>query len=81
MAETDETWRCWVQLTFQDAMAYIGLFLGIRSGDWDLRMAAPKQMAPIFSAFDHPNYQKLKGRHIRCAVIGAKHASTGGICG
>ncbi len=64
MAETDETWRFWVQFTFQDAVAYIGLFLGSRSGDWDLRIAALKQMAPIFSAFDHPNYQKLIGRHI-----------------
>lgn len=42
----------------------IGLHLGIRSGDWDLRMASIKQMAPIFTAFDHQNYQKLLGRHI-----------------
>ena len=45
-------------------MAYVGLFLSIRSGDWDLRMACMKLMAPIFAAFDHQTYQKLNGRHI-----------------
>ncbi len=49
---------------FQDAMTYVGLFLSIRSGDWHLRMASMKQMAPVFTAFDHPNYQKLIGRHL-----------------
>ncbi len=64
LAVIDDTWRFWIQFVFQDAMAYVGLFLGIRSGDWDLRMASKKQMAPVFTAFDHPNYQKLIGRHI-----------------
>ncbi len=58
-ARLDDTWRLWVQFTFQDALAYVGLFLAIRSGDWELRMASMKSMASVFTAFDHPLYQKL----------------------
>ncbi len=47
-ASMDDTWRFWVQFVFQDAMAYICLFLAIGSGDWNLRLASIKQMAPIF---------------------------------
>ena len=45
-------------------MAYVGLFLAIRSGDWQLRVASMKLMAPIFIAFDHQTYQKLIAQHI-----------------
>ena len=30
MAHTDDTWRFWVQFVFEDAMAYISLFLALR---------------------------------------------------
>ena len=45
-------------------MAYTGLFVSIRSGDWSLRMASAKKMAPLFTAFDHLMYQKLISQHI-----------------
>ena len=64
LACTDSTWRFWAQFVFQDAAAYVGLFLAIRSGDWYLRTACIKQMAPVFTAFDHANYQKLISRHL-----------------
>ena len=63
-AHKDDTWRFWVQFVFQDAMAYISLFLAIRSGDWTLRMASIKSMAAVFTAFDHHNYQKLLSQHL-----------------
>ena len=63
-ARSDDTWRFWVQFIFQDAMAYIGLYLSIRSGDWELRMASMKQMAPVFTAFDQFTYQKLISMHL-----------------
>ena len=53
MAQKDDTWRFWVQFAFQDAMAYVTLFLAIRSGNWKLRVASLQQMAPLFTAFDH----------------------------
>ena len=64
MAAVDETWGFWVQFIFCDAMAYIGLYIGVRTGDWDLRTASLKLMAPLFTAFDHPTYQKLISNHI-----------------
>jgi len=64
LARTDETWRFWVQFVFQDALAYVSLFLAIRSGDWNLRVASMKTMAALFTAFDHPNYQKLISQHL-----------------
>ena len=63
-ARIDSTWRFWIQFVFQDIAAYMGLFLAIRSGDWYLRTACVKQMAPVFTAFDHANYRKLISRHL-----------------
>ena len=64
MSSSDETWKFWMQFAFVDAMAYVGLFLALRSGDWQLRMYSVKQMAPLFIAFDHSPYQKLISNHI-----------------
>ena len=64
MARIDDTWRFWVQFVFVDAMAYISLFLAVRSGDWDLRLAGVKATAPVFTAFDHNTYQKLISQHL-----------------
>ena len=38
LAASDCTWKFWVQFVFKDALAYIGLYLAIHSGDWDLRI-------------------------------------------
>jgi len=64
VAVEDETWKFWIQFVFQDVAAYVGLFLAIRSGDWDLRTACIKQMASVFTAFDHANYCKLISQHL-----------------
>ena len=53
-----------MQFLFQDISAYLGLFLGIRSGDWNLRTACVKLMAPVFTAFDHANYRRLISKHL-----------------
>lgn len=58
------TKQFWSQFVFQDCFAYVFLYLAIRSGRWDLRMAAIKSMAVLFTAFDRPNYQKLIPQHI-----------------
>ena len=36
----------------------------MRSGNWQLRMAAIKLLVPLFSAFDHNTYQKVIAQHI-----------------
>ena len=64
LARTDSTWMFWIQFVFQDAAAYVGLFLSIRSGDWHLRTGSVKQMAAVFTAFDHPNYLRLISKHL-----------------
>ncbi len=64
MSSSDDVWKLWSQFVFRDGMAYISLFLAIRSGDWHLRIASLKEMVPVFTAFDHPTYQKLISHHI-----------------
>ena len=64
LASRDSTWKFWVQFIFEDAMAYLGMYLAIRSGNWNLQMASMKLMAPTFTAFDHPSYLRLIADHI-----------------
>ena len=64
MARTDKTWQLWVQFVFQDAMAYVNLFLALRSGKWDVRVASIKSMVALFSAYDHHTYQKIIAQHL-----------------
>ena len=59
-----KTWQFWARFVFQDCFAYVTLHLAIRSGKWDLWMAAIKSMAALFTGFDRPNYQKLMPQHI-----------------
>ena len=64
-ATKNDTMRFWCQFLFRNCMAYIALYFAVRSGQWNLRVAAIKEMAAIFTAFDRPNYQKLIPQHIR----------------
>ena len=60
----NQTWKFWSQYLFHDCSAYITLHLAIRSSNWNLRLAAIKSMAALFTAFDRNNYQKLIAQHI-----------------
>ena len=64
LSKADSTCNFWIQFVWRDALAYVGLYLAIRGGNWDLRMASLKLMAPVFSAFDHFTYKKLIAQHI-----------------
>lgn len=52
MSDNDKTWRFWAQLVFTDCFCYFGLYLAIRSSNWQLHVASLMQMAPMFAAFD-----------------------------
>ena len=64
MVSKDDVWKFWTQFAFQDVMAYVTLFLAMRSGDWNIRVCSIKKMAALFTAFDHKTYQKLLAQHI-----------------
>ena len=61
MTSLDDTWKFWARFVFEP---YIALFIAIRIENWHLRMAALKMMAANFTAFGHPNYQKLITNHV-----------------
>lgn len=58
---SDDTWRFWHQFVFVDCMAYVSLYLAIRSSNWKLRMSS---LTPLFTAFDRPCYTKIIPHHI-----------------
>ncbi len=64
LSAADLTWKFWVQFVFVDAMAYVSLYLAIRSGNWEVRLASIKLMAATFSAFDHLIYRRLIAQHL-----------------
>ena len=45
MACNGPNWNFWKQFVIGDGLAYIGLFIAIRSGNWELRLASIKLMA------------------------------------
>ncbi|KAJ8048225.1 hypothetical protein HOLleu_00456 [Holothuria leucospilota] len=60
----NETYKLWDSFIHRDALAYILLFVAIRTGNWHLRIGALKKMAPLFHAFDRPTYLRLIPRHL-----------------
>ncbi len=69
ISKKNSTWKFWAQFVLKDALQYIALqyialYIAIRSGNWDLRVASLKMMAPIFSAFDHFTCKKVIAQHL-----------------
>ena len=62
-------WKFWLQFVQNDCFSYISLFCAIRSGNWNLRLAGIKNMAPIFSAFDRPTYRKVVPQHLADCLL------------
>ena len=60
----DHLWLFWVRFTMVDCMAYIALFLAIRSRNWTLQMIGIKLKGPLFSVFDRPTYRRLVPHHL-----------------
>ena len=53
-AKASKTCLFWSRFLESDILAYIGLYVSIRNGDWHLRNASIKRMTAIFFAFDRP---------------------------
>ena len=60
----DDTWQFWSQFIFEDCFAYVGLYIAIRTRNWELRMSCLKLMGPLFKAFDRTTYQQLIPNHL-----------------
>ena len=64
MAQKHSTFKFWDQFLKKDCFCYLSLWLAIRSGNWDLRLAALKEMVSLFHAFDRYNYAQLIPLHL-----------------
>lgn len=60
----DKTLRFWWQFIRHDIFAYLCLYFAIRSGDWDLNVAAFKLMGPYFRVCDRTHFEKLVPLHL-----------------
>ena len=58
-AKEDDNWWFWAEFIFKNGLAFISLYMSVRSSQWNLRLASVKNMVPMFAAFDHPNYHRL----------------------
>ena len=54
-----ETYKFWHKFLFEDFLPYLSLYMSLRHRNWDMRMAGLKQMAALYTAFDHTTYQRL----------------------
>ena len=66
--KTGPNWKFWLQF-LSSSLPYIALFCALRSGNWYLRLAGIKSMAPLFCAFDRPTYRKLVPQHIADCIL------------
>ena len=81
-ATEDDNWKFWTSFVLEDCLAFINLYLSVRAGDWNLRVASIKQMAAVFTACDRQHYSKLIPQHLaECAQMPnttIQHFSKGG---
>lgn len=64
LSAQDKTVKLWTKFILDDCLPYVGLYIAMRSGNWNLRMCSIKKMAAHFTAYDRTTYQRLIPRHI-----------------
>ncbi|GAQ92684.1 hypothetical protein KFL_010930030 [Klebsormidium nitens] len=63
-SESKKTWRFWWDYVHQEGLAYVSLFLAIRTGNWNLKMAVYVKLAPLVRSQDRTHYQQLVPIHL-----------------
>ncbi|CAC5413510.1 unnamed protein product [Mytilus coruscus] len=58
------TFQFWDAFVHTDFMVYLGLYIGIRSRNWNLRNVSLKKLACLFYAFDRHNYLRMIPYHL-----------------
>ncbi|CAC5358497.1 unnamed protein product [Mytilus coruscus] len=58
------TFQFWDTFVHTDFMAYLGLYIGIRSRNWNLWNVSLKKLACLFYAFDRHNYLRMIPYHL-----------------
>ncbi|CAG2204986.1 unnamed protein product [Mytilus edulis] len=58
------TFQFWDTFVHTDFMAYLGLYIGIRSRNWNLRNVSLKKLACLFYAFHRHNYLRMIPYHL-----------------
>ena len=64
MSQKCETFKFWNQFIREDCLCYVNLFIAMRTGNWNLRLASLKKMVPLFQAFDRQNYASIIPSHL-----------------
>ena len=60
----DQVFQYWSRFVLRDCLAYVQLYVAIRSGNWSLRNSALKRMVVLFTAFDQHVYKVLIPHHL-----------------
>lgn len=58
------TFKFWSNFCFRDVLNYVGLYMAIRSRDYNLRGACIRQLVPLFHALDRTNYLRVVPIHM-----------------
>ena len=62
LAAHDDTCELWYKFVLEDCLPYIGLYIAMRSGNWNLRMYSIKEMAATTNVcFWHTIELHIKG--------------------
>lgn len=66
---SDKTFHFWNNCLHRDLLAYVMLYIAMRTNNWPLRVASLKLIAPLFHAFDRPLYLRLVPRHLSDLLV------------
>ena len=63
-AEEHQTFNLWGQFLLEDYPAYLALRIALGTGDFKLRLAAIRRLAPVFCGYGKDRYQWIASVHL-----------------